>query len=187
MTPPTLEQILRDEIAKLSAQLAKPKRLATTPRAKSENQAVGTPKNFLTAVRAEFGPIYMDLAAVRENAVCQLYNSPSEDSLDPKTIWPLVKDWLWLNPPFANIDPWAARCAREVKQGRNILFLVPASVDSNWFAKHVQGIAKIYWCSPRLVFVGHDKPYPKPMMLAVYSQTWARQHWLNPIQWRWRP
>jgi len=110
-----------------------------------------------------------DLAAHGRNTQCERYFSKEQNSL--------VQDWgsiggnLWLNPPFANIDPWAAKCARTTLQpGSRILFLTPAAVSTNWFADHVYGRARVFAIRPRLVFVGHIIGFPKDMILSVYGE-----------------
>lgn len=97
-------------------------------------------------------------------------SSPEEDDA-------LARDWtqlggnLWLNPPFANIMPWAAKCRAFGPRGgpRRILFLTPASVGSDWFASHVHGAARVLALSPRLRFVGAADHYPKDCMLSVFG------------------
>jgi hypothetical protein len=78
-----------------------------------------------------------------------------------------VRPLLFLNPPFADIAPWAAKCAAEARLGAEILFLVPASVGSEWFAEHVWKHACVYLLRGRLCFDGKD-PYPKDCLAAHY-------------------
>jgi hypothetical protein len=104
-----------------------------------------TPKIFLDAVKARFGikRFAWDLAATKDNAVNGVggdkwidghYFGP--DHPEPEFRDALACDWtklrgeLWLNPPYANIAPWAERCAASAKPGvslhRRIFLLVPA-------------------------------------------------------------
>lgn len=131
----------------------------------------------MTAVQKRFGPIAWDLAATAENAVAGPFYSPEQNSL--------VQDWnrlsgnLWLNPPFSDIDPWAAKCATTKDRAGWLFFLTPASVGSNWFSSHVLPNAFVLGLSPRLQFVGTNDPYPKDLILSLYGfggmrgfQTW---------------
>lgn len=143
-------------------------------------QEVGTPRDFLDAVERRFGPVGLDLAANASNAVCRLWAGPGspleggEDALAPSFGWgsstpargqgPL----RWINPPFANIDPWAAKCAAE-RHHAFIAMLTPASVGSNWFAEHVHQKALVLAIRPRLIFVGSTDPYPKDLILSVWG------------------
>jgi phage N-6-adenine-methyltransferase len=141
-------------------------------------QDYGTPLDFLAAVRRRFGSIDVDLAAREDNKVTQDWIDVGDDSL--------AQDWtggcgvMWLNPPFSNIGPWAAKCAASVGPGRTILLLTPASIGANWFAEHVHGRAYVLALSPRLTFRGCSQPYPKDCMLSVYG--WGAGFGL----WRWK-
>lgn len=141
-------------------------------------QDYATPPEFLAWFRAEFGEIVADLAASAENAVADLYFDEASDSLAQD--WaPLVRglvdrEWLWLNPPFARIAPWAAKCAASIQRkpggftGRGIAFLVPASVGSNWWASSVDRKADVIFTRPRQSFNGIG-PFPKDLSLCLYT------------------
>jgi phage N-6-adenine-methyltransferase len=144
----------------------------------NSNPVVGTPRDFLDAVESVFGPLEWDLAATAENAKAPRFFTEADDSLSQA--WP-TGALCWLNPPYDNIAPWAAKCAHEAKLGARILFLVPASVGANWFAEHVFGHSMVLFLSPRLVFDGHTQPYPKDLILAGYGfDALGFEYW----QWR---
>jgi hypothetical protein len=44
-------------------------------------------------------------------------------------------------------------------------------VGSNWFRDYVNKRAEVRVLNPRLTFVGHEDPYPKDMMLSVFSSS----------------
>lgn len=154
---------------------------AMLARGKSK-QTYQTPRDFLDAVEAKFGRITWDLAALQQNAVGTWndhkdapYFGPSHprpshrNALSPDCIWPTV-GVNWLNPPFDDIAPWAEKCAAWKPEGMSVtLLLTPASVASNWFAMHVHRKAFVMPLSPRLTFVGETHPYPKDLMLSVFS------------------
>lgn len=141
----------------------------------ASKQDYATPREFMAAVEARFGPIAFDLAAHADNAKARRWFGPGGDAEDA-----LAEPWhdlitfgdglLWLNPPFADIAPWAAKCAREANAGANILLLVPAAVGSNWFRDHVFNRAAVYLLNGRLSFDG-KAPYPKDCLLAHYGET----------------
>lgn len=157
-----------------------------------------TPRDFLAAVSKRFGRLDVDLAASCDNHKAPKYITQQEDSLSV----PWAQQWpystMWLNPPFGNIEPWAAKCRAEgarlletapklephltmeaweqgctptVKRPGKIIMLVPASVGSNWFAEHVHGHALVLGIRPRIEFVGADDPYPKDLMLCLFGYT----------------
>jgi phage N-6-adenine-methyltransferase len=144
-------------------------------------QDYGTPLDFINAVEASWGPLSLDLAASDENHKAPVWITPEQDSFS--------YDWsvagcrlMWLNPPYSDIAPWAAKCAAtKLVRGSRIFLLVPASVGSNWYADHVHGKAHVLALSPRLTFEGCADPYPKDLLLAVYGEAPGFDVW------RWKP
>jgi phage N-6-adenine-methyltransferase len=73
---------------------------------------------------------------------------------------------VYVNPPYGReVGKWVAKCIEEYTSGRvtEIVLLVPARVDTRWFAK----IANYHWCSitGRLKFKslsGNTDPAPFP-------------------------
>jgi phage N-6-adenine-methyltransferase len=150
-------------------------------------QNYSTPRDFLGAVTQRFGRIDWDLAATDDAAVCARYLGPgshvSDDALAVE--WASVvgeRHVAWLNPPFADIAPWAARCAALRERSGWTLLLVPASVGTVWWAEHVHGKGFAFWLSPRLTFAECSDPYPKDLALVAYG---FGVHGAAP--WKWRP
>ena len=130
-------------------------------------QDYATPRDFRLAVRYRFGCIETDLAASLENTLARDFISQHKNSLVQN--WAKMTPGLcFLNPPFDNIAPWAAKCAAEAKLGARILLLTPASIGTNWFAEHVWGNALVLALRPRLCFDGKN-PYPKDVMLSCFN------------------
>lgn len=129
------------------------------------------------AVEQRFGRIQFDLAASVENAKAKNFFSLEQNSLAQP--WHKIPGLLWLNPPFANIEPWAKKCFEESILGAQIAFLTPASVGSNWFARWVFDKAWVHFLNGRISFDGVD-PYPKDCILSFFGE---------PVQrfevWRW--
>jgi phage N-6-adenine-methyltransferase len=142
-------------------------------------QTVETPKDFLDAIAARFGRLDFDLACTKENAKAPRPVTSGSLELD----WSQFTGNLWLNPPYTDLGAWASKCRSEsIKSHKwnHILLLTPASVGSNWWSKHVDGQAAVYFLSPRLTFVGHSSSYPKDLALSVYGE--------KPVYecWRWK-
>lgn len=133
----------------------------------SSKQDYETPDDLIQAVVKRFGLIACDLAASEKNAKAADWLDEEENSLHID--WHSWHGNLWLNPPFSNIAPWAQKCAEESRKGAKILFLVPASVGSNWFAHFVFGQAKVLFLQNRITFKGAKDPYPKDCILACYG------------------
>ncbi len=147
-------------------------------------QDYGTPMAFIEACTARFGPLTWDLAASLENKKAPDCFTKEQDTF--KFHWG-NDTWKhgtqWLNPEFADIDPYAAKCAAECRDRHGLtLLLTPASIGCGWFARHVLGKAVVLGVSPRLTFEGTTAPYPKDLMLSVYG------YGLSGFdQWRWQP
>ena len=110
--------------------------------------------------RETLGAITIDLAATDENAKAPRWITPEEDSLIQAWEIEIGIDGLgFLNPEFADIDPWAAKCNGCVLG--SIALLVPASIGSEWFAEHCEANAKIVGLRPRICFEGCHVLFPK--------------------------
>ena len=147
----------------------------TIKRGKSD-QVVGTPRAFLDAAERRFGSVAWDLAATTDNSVCRdsgSYFGPDHTRRDWRDA--LAMDWgaligtTWCNPPFSNIAPWAAKAETTRHRIGWTLMLVPASVDAEWYWKHVHGKAFVMPLRGRLTFRGSSDPYPKGLLLAAYG------------------
>ena len=145
-------------------------------------QDYGTPWPFIRACEARFGPIVCDLAASAENAKAPLFYDRNRDSLSVDWAAEHPTGTLFLNPEFAEIGPWAAKCATESARRQGlILMLTPASIGTEWFAAHVNRKAMVLGLAPRMAFEGTDAPYPKDLMLSVYGMGMS-----GFDVWRWR-
>lgn len=130
-------------------------------------QSYETPTDFILAVEKRFGKLTFDLAAAADNTKCVDYFTKEQDSLAQQ--WFKLPGLLWLNPEFADITPWAAKCAAESELGAPpILLLTPASVGANWFKNFVLPSAAVIPLNGRIKFVGEKDYYPKDLMLSVY-------------------
>lgn len=145
-------------------------------------QSVGTPRGFLHAVEARFGPIVIDLAAAPSNRVVEEWFGPGS----PYGEDALARNWVrrglsWLNPEFGYISPWAEKCASEAALGAQVALLVPASLGSDWYVDHIKDRAMTLILKPRLTFVGHSDQYPKDLMLCMFGPRWFGGvfHWFH--------
>lgn len=154
-------------------------------------QDYGTPRNLMRAVWRKFGPHSFDLAAHAENTKHARFFTPEEDSLAQR--WHAIpglpsSPLLWLNPPFADIAPWAKKARGTVLLGDvRIAFLTPASVGAQWFSDHVWSASPgpapdVYFLLGRLTFEGAKDPYPKDCMLTLFSP--APQGIVDVWDWR---
>lgn len=163
--------------------------MATMPKQKPGNskQDYQTPPEFLAAVRnrLRIENFYLDIAASAENAVCDNYLTEEDDALSSVRTWqPLdgYGGWAWLNPPYAHIEPWVAKAAKEAQRGAHIAVLVPASVGADWWRDWVEPFAYQSYLNGRLKFVGVKDYYPKDCALLLYTPWQYMGHEI----WNWR-
>lgn len=148
-------------------------------------QAVETPDEFLQAVKRRLGifAFGLDIAASGSNAKAKRYFTRADNALLQLSWKSPGKQWSWINPPFGEIAPFAARCLEEKhRQGSRIALLVPAAVGANWWSAYVHRKAHVLFLNGRIQFVGHDHGYPKDLALVLYSPD------LKPGYdcWRWK-
>lgn len=128
----------------------------------------GTPWDFIRACEARFGALAWDLSASAENAKAPNRFTREDDTFTKD--WSALSGTSWLNPEFADLDPYMAKCAAECQHRQAFtLVLTPASIGCGWFDRHVLGKAFVLGLSPRIVFEGSTAPYPKDLMLSVYG------------------
>lgn len=161
-----------------------------------------SPADFMGAVRQEF-PLSWDLAACTENTQAEGFYDEGDDALSCS--WHQIGGgWLWLNPPYSNIEPWARKGCLEMQYGAKILLLLPASVGSDWYAEWIHNRAEVRFLRPRLIFefrypddykdkagnLSHKAgcmntdPYPKDLMLCLFDRTSPRPKVSYPWKWK---
>jgi hypothetical protein len=156
-----------------------------TPRQKpgKSRQDYCTPPELLRAIERDFNVTRWaaDLACDASNKICEVGYGPGspfgEDSFQAD--WKIPGD-LYLNPPFADIEPWVRKCATTERVGR-IFQLAPASVGSNWYLGLVHGRAHVIAISPRVTFQGETSPYPKDLVLLEWGRVRG-----GFSTWRWK-
>lgn len=138
-------------------------------------QDYSTPALFIDAVkrRLRITDFSIDLAADASNAKAKQWIDEQQDALSVEWADLIGGGWAWLNPPYADIGPWALKCAKTVADSdARIAFLVPAGVGSNWYRDFVhKRHARVLFLNGRLAFMP-DKPtwlYPKDCILVLYA------------------
>lgn len=142
-------------------------------------QNYGTPWDFLAPTIKRFGKIVFDLAAEEKNKKHKRYFAkPLKGKCGSKICTAvahdsLVQNWaaltkkyggiLWLNPPFKRILAWIVKCALEAERGASVVLLSSAAVGSDWYLKHVFGVADTYILNGRLTF--DEEPFMRDLMV----------------------
>ena len=151
-------------------------------------QDVGTPERVLTSICERLlrtRAFVVDLAASERFHVAPAFFTKETDAFtqDWAMFCGLKRGWAWLNSPFTDIEPWVQKCFYEAQRGAYICQLVPASTDTDWWAKHVDGKAYVVYLGGRFAFEGHSHTYPTPLALLLWTPWLMGGH----RHWRWCP
>ncbi len=141
----------------------------------SANANWQTPECVLERVRA-IGPIVLDPCTVDANPCdATVIITPPDDGLALPWAEGLITGLTYVNCPYGRPLPkWVNKCAIEGAQGCEIVLLVPARIDTRWYAQACNTArAKCEW-SGRLTFKGADHPAPFPSALFY----WGPSPWL---------
>ena len=91
-----------------------------------------TPDHVIEAIEQEFGPIELDVAASKSNAVCQAYFDVDANGLDQE--W--KSSLTYANPPYGRVLlEWVRKALNEYENGnsKRIVMLLPSRTDVRWF------------------------------------------------------
>jgi DNA (cytosine-5)-methyltransferase 1 len=156
--------------------------VAPTQKPGRSKQNYATPATFIAAVGRRFriSAFYRDLAAEPLTAKADRFYTAEDNALvqpwgrdDGESMW-VTGDWNWLNPPYADIEPWVRRAFQEsVRCNAQTLVLIPASVGANYWRDWVDGKARVLLLNGRLAFIPEQPKawYPKDCALLVYGQS----------------
>lgn len=153
-------------------------------------QDYGTPPEFIEAMERRWDHIAFDLAAHVGNRVVGDYFGPgslrAEDSLSQD--WTQLQGFLYLNPPYSDVEPWAKKCANSIVHGGPVIrMLIPAAIGTNYFREWIWPYANVIALSPRISFLGQeggkaDSFKGRDLMLCEYYYGSGK----NFSCWRWK-
>ena len=76
---------------------------------------------------------------------------------------------VFCNPPYSQIEKWAAKAFYETKQDSTlVVLLIPARTDTKYFHNYIVGRAEIRFIKGRLKFGGGKNSAPFPSMLVIF-------------------
>lgn len=133
---------------------------------------------FAWAVK-RFGPFGIDVAAEKENALCDCYLDEKMDALKDGVEWGAEGGLAWCNPPYAEPLPWIVKAVQQAKD-RDVttVFLLNSDASTAWFKKALDAGSQIIHItsdgenSGRVAFVKADtkiagKKNSKPSVVFV--------------------
>lgn len=146
----------------------------------SKKQDYQTPPELIGSLKARGMDFILDLAAVKETAVCQDYLGPDHeyellrDALTLKWHYAMKGAdegaMLWLNPPYKGVDKWVKKALEETGLGARIVMLLPVRSSNDWFHRLMEKAEAIFWFNGRVKFVGQKNVAPFPSVLAVLTE-----------------
>lgn len=99
-----------------------------------------TPTDLFNALDREFRFTW-DLAADKHNAKCWQFIDAAQDALS--VYWRDLGGWLFVNPPFSNLERFMWKTALECINGTDVVAVFPSNrFDRAWMHEHVIGKAK---------------------------------------------
>lgn len=126
-----------------------------------------TPDDFLDLVRMH-GPIMLDPCSSADNPTkAANFFTEADDGLERP--WD-VPGLIYVNPPYGReLRWWAPKIALEGAGGSEIIALLPARTDTNWFQKHIARADVLCFWSGRLTFRGAPDPALFPSVVAYFG------------------
>lgn len=132
-----------------------------------------TPQDFFDTLNDEFH-FDLDACAIPENAKCERFYTPSEDSL--KQPW---NGRVWCNPPYGrDIGKWCEKAQNEIKTNAEIIvMLIHARTDTKWFHQYLykKPNVELRFVKGRLKFGGAAYNAPFPSMIAILRRVGNQQ------------
>lgn len=136
------------------------------PAAKESNWE--TPLEVLELVR-EMGPIALDPCTTEENPCgAAAFLTPRTNGLTAH--WFAAKGLVYANPPYGRaLNEWAAKMALEASDDTEIIALVPARTDTQWWQRNITTARAICFWEGRIRFVGAESSAPFPSALVYWG------------------
>lgn len=124
-----------------------------------------TPQDFWRVLNAEFD-FNIDVAASRENSLCEFHIDVQEDALNPDTAWLDPSDALlraYCNPGFGNMLPWIKKASTEALRDPSAIICVLGlcAPSTKWWQKAVVYASEIRLLAPRVQFRSPDFRIPQ--------------------------
>lgn len=145
----------------------------------------GTPQKIIQLFEQYLGkPFDLDAAASAENAICSNYITEEMNSLT--TLWQGQN--VWLNPPYSLNKQFLKRCVEMQDYCENIVVLIPARTDTEYWHNYVMHYASTIWfIKGRIKFVGAPAGAPFPSAIIKFNKVERTQQGLQFFSWKMSP
>ena len=104
---------------------------------------------------------WCDLAASKNNALCDEFYSAERSAFDAKFDDYQLAGNVWCNPPYSQIGPWVELCTRLAREtGYVFVMLLPADTSVKWFAEAMRECSECHLISGRISFINDETCEP---------------------------
>ena len=97
----------------------------------------------------------------------------NDDPCPAGGLFGLDRSWgqsVFVNPPYSQIKAWMEKGLAEYRQGKTVVFLIPARTDTGWFHDHIlPNASEIRFIRGRLKFGGAKFNAPFPSMVVIFQ------------------
>ena len=127
-----------------------------------------TPKFVFDYYNSRFS-FTVDMAASKDNALCDRLINEEDDALNKDTISDVVmsafecgvKPVFWCNPPYSDIMPWVSQCVNIANDHKvPVVMLIPADTSVKWFKAAFRNCTECHFISGRLAFINAETQKP---------------------------
>lgn len=168
LEPEHQSEILAEGPARAREVAAEARKGRLAPLMSSKKDDWTTPAVVLDPIRAALGPIGLDPC------------SNSDSIVDARVAWTvdddgLARDWtgrglVFVNPPYGRaLGPWAEKIKAASERGAELVVLVPARVDTQWWRDATEGCAVWFAWRGRVTFGDATGPAPFPIALIYHG------------------
>jgi len=144
----------------------------------SENEHWATPPEIAEAAHAILGGIDLDPCHNQQSILEALHTRTKvQDGL--AVPWsspefaraPGRRVRVYVNPPYGrHLGDWFAHAVEAAQEGAEVLLLVPARTDVDWWHRWVAHADAVCFWQGRITFLGAPAPAPFPSALIFYGQ-----------------
>ena len=132
---------------------------------KSKTDSHGTPDWVIEKIKNDYGEI-------SDFDPCPLNDSPTFDGLSVE--YPREKI-VFINPPYSALKTtktrlgWVEKAHNECMDGSEIVMLIPARTDTQWFHDFIVDQYEVEFIRGRITFKGNKNAAPFPSMLVHFN------------------
>jgi phage N-6-adenine-methyltransferase len=160
------------------------------PSAGAIRQRWATPRELIEAIERRVGSLYLDVCAESHTAKAPRWYGPGS-TVAENGLWAPWERNAWCNPPYGEIEPWAAQAIEQARENATlrVLLLVPPRTDQRWWHYLLNQPELAHCCAlrPRVAFdAPAESVHARAPSFPVVIWEVTQQPRLLPRAWDWR-